>query len=211
MKPITFRFILVIAIVMLAAGSGGMAARAEGQAQPGGESREGSNSPAMLPDDPAREDPAAGPGLKWYTVSGVAFVPNSSAVTWTTPRHGCILPTSTGFWRASLNLPDGAIMKQFYFGYYNTPGSAVSTASIYRYNYTGAADAVVYTNSTPGTTAIGFLYVGASIADVEAVNYTNSYVFMWQGSTTQELCYIQVGYVPPSIFGTALPMLQKGP
>jgi hypothetical protein len=39
-------------------------------------------------------------------------------------------------------------------------------------------------------------------------------MFVWQGltpATVQELCYMQLGYVPPSIFAVALPAVVRNP
>ena len=104
-----------------------------------------------------------------------------------------------------------SVLKQIYFGFYNSASSTTSTTFIYKYNYTGAATPVVQLESTSGSSGTGYRWTSASIAGSgETVyNFTNAYMFSWSGSGNQQLCYIQVGYVPPSIFALALPAVTR--
>jgi hypothetical protein len=148
---------------------------------------------------------------KWYTIAGAGFIPYTNSLIWTYGGSGCLAPTTGGYWRANINLPDGAIMKSAYFGFYNSVSSTASTAYIYRYNYLGTIDAVLQLTSTPGSTSTGYHSVYGTIASPgeTIVNYTNAYMFSWSGSGNQELCYIQVGYTPAPVFGNFLPSTQK--
>jgi hypothetical protein len=152
---------------------------------------------------------------KWFNVPGATFIPYSNVVAWTYGGAGCLNPSTAGFWRASVNIPDGSILKFMYFGFYNEGNSATSTtAFLYRFSYTGAYNTVAQVNSNPGSTTTNYGFVGVTIPDETVNNFANSYAFAWSGSSTtinQQLCYIQVGYVPPSIFGLALPIIQKAP
>ena len=156
-------------------------------------------------------DPRSAASLIWFTNAGAVFLPYSNVVTWNYGGSGCIAPSTTGYWRSSVNIPDGSIMKQIYFGFYNSAASTVSTAFLYRYNYMGSYAAVAQVNSVPGSTVTGYSFTSTIFTNETVNNYTNSYVFAWSGSTTQQLCYIQVGYTPPSIFGVALPSVMKQP
>jgi hypothetical protein len=150
--------------------------------------------------------------LKWYTVAGAGFIPYTNALTWTYGGSGCLKPTASGYWRANINLPDGAVLKQVYFGFYNTATSTTSTAFVYRYHYTGTAAVVKQLNSTSGSGGnTGYKFVSSIITapGLTVDNYTNAYMFSWSGSGNQELCYIQVGYTPPPIFGTFLPSVRR--
>jgi hypothetical protein len=173
---------------------------------------------------PAAAEPAAPgadvmtPGIsnaswKWFTTAGAVFIPWSNTMQWTYGGAGCLQPAAGGYWRASVNLPDGSYLKEVYFGFYNTNASTVSTAYLYRYPYTGSAVPVAQVNSVAGgATTNGFQYEGVLISGTEIVNnLNNAYVFSWSGSGTQQLCYLQVGYIPPSIFGLALPAISKQP
>jgi len=171
-------------------------------------------SPVAQPQVAAGPAPAVA-SLSWYAVRGPVFTPNSSTMVWSNVGGNYCMGSSTaGVWRASLNIPDGSIIKALVFGYYN--GSAADTASsayIYRLLDAGGASTLFNVTSSPGSTHLGFHSVGTSItSDVYVVdNSAYSYFFHWSGSTTQDLCYMKVGYVAPSIFGVALPVIQNGP
>lgn len=169
--------------------------------------------PALAAPDLRVIDPQApDASFKWYTVAGAGFIPYTNSLTWTYGGSGCLEPSASGFWRANINLPDGSIMRQVSFGFYNSATSTTSTAYIYRYNYSGAIEAVVSLNSTAGSGGnTGYKYTSANIAapGETVYNYTNAYMFSWSGSGNQQLCYIQVGYTPPSIFGVALPTVVR--
>jgi hypothetical protein len=148
---------------------------------------------------------------KWFTVAGAAFIPSSNAMTWAYGGAGCLAPSSAGVWRASINIPDGSILEEIYFGYWNSASSASSTAYLYRYYYTGTYQEVTHVNSKAGSAETGYNYIGATFNIQTVDNLLNSYAFVWGGSTTQQLCYIQVGYIPSNAFGLALPSISKLP
>jgi hypothetical protein len=169
-----------------------------------------------IPALPAAELRALGPNspdatLKWYTVAGAGFIPYSNGLNWGYGGSGCLAPNASGFWRANINLPDGAVMQSVYFGFHNALASTASAAFIYRYNYLGSAVIVVQLNSIPGSSGTGYKYTAAAITapGVTIVNLTNAYMFAWSGSASQQLCYIQVGYVPAPTFGNFLPSLRR--
>jgi hypothetical protein len=61
----------------------------------------------------------------------------------------------------------------------------------------------------PGSTRTGYNYSYAFISPELIVdNWNNSYALVWDGSTTQELCYMQVGFTVSS-YAVALPMIKK--
>jgi len=168
--------------------------------------------PALLAAELKALDPASlGATLKWYTVAGAGFMPYTNTLTWDYGGSGCIKPATIGFWRANINLPDGAVMQSVYFGFYNSATSTASTAYIYRYHYTGDYEAVTQLTSIPGSSGTGYKYTSKTItAPGETIsNFPNAYMFVWSGSGNQELCYIQIGYTPPPIFGSFLPLLQR--
>lgn len=128
-------------------------------------------------------------------------------------QGGCVHPTSVGQWRASINVPDGSILTYVYFGFWNYIDSTATHAYLYRYFYSGTADLLLDLTSYAGSSGTGALYVGSTISPNVAVDNLNyAYMFVWNGAnpaSVQELCYIQVGYIPPSIFGAALPMIVR--
>ena len=61
----------------------------------------------------------------------------------------------------------------------------------------------------PGSTETGYNYAIASISPALTVdNSNNSYALVWDGSTTQELCYMQVGFTA-AFSAVALPIIKK--
>ncbi len=151
----------------------------------------------------------------WFTVAGSGFIPESSSLTWNYPTSiadGCMNPTSAGTWRASINVPDGSILKEVYFGYYNTALAQSSTAYIQEFALGGTTSVPAKLTSVPGSTLTGFANTWQEIAPAVTVdNFHNALAFKWNvtqsGGGEQELCFVTVGYQPPSVFGSFLPSL----
>jgi hypothetical protein len=239
--PIFKILMIAAVLVILAGVMGGLLVKAQGQNVAADETRPGDsqptppgNNPLTSETDPVGDDhPGAAPlanqaskpgpdaaapndsnspdvNYKWLTTTGSAFVPSSSTITWGYSGGGCIQPTSAGDWRASLNLTDGDIIKYFYFGYWNYSGSTASNAYLTEYSSTAVATTLASLTSAPGSSGTGARYTYVSL------NYTvnNSWDglnFLWTGSTNQDLCFMQVGYLPHNIFGAALPTLLNQP
>jgi hypothetical protein len=167
--------------------------------RPPGQDLKGANGP----DGVAAGSVSAASALKWFSTPGVAFVPNSNALTWDYGGSGCLSPGTVGQWRVGVNIPDGSVLKYVYFGYHNVAGSLPSTAYLYRFTDTGSAVILHQVTSLPGSTVTGYNHVGGVVPDHTFDSMHNSYAFAWSGSTTQELCYMQIGYTPLSIFTDA--------
>jgi hypothetical protein len=175
----------------------------------------GSSIPAAV--IPARSIP--GPDIisswpnHWYTVMGSTFTPSDSTTTYVYYLSGCVTPTSGGQWRASVNLPDGSVIKYVYVNYNNSTGSLATTVWLTSYKYDGTLTDLVSVNSRPfSTTGAGYFSDLSSEITVTVDNLNYGYAFVWGGGSagpTQRLCSVQVGYIPPSVFGLALPMVQK--
>jgi hypothetical protein len=225
MKVSISKIIIVLTvIVILVSISGGVFVKTQEQNEAGNETnRPVSELPAKVPGQAfqAAGSPVGGAGdggpsaatvsWKWFTTAGAVFIPWSNTMTWSYGGAGCLQPSAAGFWRASVNIPDGSILEELYFGYYNSAGSQASTANLYAYGYTGTSTQIATVNSSPGSTATGYSYSGVLISNVKVDNLSNAYTFTWSGSTTQQLCYIQVGYIPYNAFGVALPTILKQP
>jgi hypothetical protein len=148
----------------------------------------------------------------WYTVMGAVFVPSDSDITYSYGSAGCIHPTSIGYWRASVNLPDGAVIKYIYINYYNSdPGSSsFSTAYLTRFKNDGTVEDLAGVSSRPGTvTGIGYFFDLSTEVTFTVNNLSYGYAFTWTGGITQKLCSIQVGYYPPPLYITNLPFITK--
>jgi hypothetical protein len=147
----------------------------------------------------------------WYTVAGTAFNPSNSSTSYVYDALGCVSATSGGQWRAMINLPDGAVLKYAWFIYRNDATSTSSTAWVTRYLWSGQTTDLTTMNSIAYNGTVGnFATVSAEFTST-VDNYNYAYVFVWNGSTNQELCQMQIGYYPPPSFGVALPMVNKKP
>jgi hypothetical protein len=191
----------------------------------------GSAKPRSLPQSSSKPVPTSEPGLAelsvqpqsllapqaawpkyWYTVVGAVFLPANSDYSYQYGNSGCIKSNSPGYWRASVNLPDGSVAKYLYINYYNGMYSANSTAWLTKYRYNGDYDDLVSVNSRNYTTTNVGYFLDLSGEFTETIdNLQYGYVFIWNGSTTQRLCSVRLGYYPPSVFGVALPMIIKQP
>ncbi len=208
---ILFLIIIVIATSVM----GIVAVKAQDGSNPGDEPYRPTQEP---PSGPVTKTGEQAGGLeperaslltKWYTMAGSVFIPSQSGMTWAYGGSGCMQPNSGGVWRASINLPDGSKVRYFWFGYYSYANSTSSAAYFYRYGYDGSTTTIATLNSNPGSSATGYHYVNVNLPDITIDNSWNAYVFVWGGSTNQQLCYMQIGYVPQSIFGVALPVIKR--
>jgi len=165
--------------------------------------------PSMPPQRPL--SPQAAWPDNWYTIAGSVFLPANSGYSYQYGNSGCLKSNSPGYWRASVNLPDGSVAKYLYINYKNDMYSNNSTAYLTKYKYNGDYNDLVSVNSrnytTTGVTGYFLDLSGEFTETIDNLQY--SYTFIWSGSTTQRLCSVRVGYYPPSIFGVALPLVTK--
>jgi hypothetical protein len=213
MKRIGFKFILVMAIVVVMAGPGGTGVGAQGPL-PMGILRQTENPSTVAVSPQVISGTAAlpeSPDWKWYIVAGDVFRPASSTMTWTNPAGGCLEPMTAGWWRASVNLPDGSVLTRLDFGFFNDTTSPGSTAYLYHYDGAGKVTTIASGTSLGNINLGTYGFQMIPISNIVVNNREGAYDFVWTGSTAQHLCFLRVGYVPPSIFGTALPLVQKRP
>lgn len=148
----------------------------------------------------------------WFTVMGAAFAPASSTMSYTLTDRGCLQPSTAGKWYANVNLPDGSIIEYISFGYDNTSSSTASTVWLTRYSTEGSSFDLSTMGSKPGiSTGAGYFSDTSPEFEIpETVdNLTYAYAFVWGGSTTQALCSLKVGYVSPTVYGVAIPLIQN--
>ena len=156
---------------------------------------------ALVPDAPS--------ATRWFNMPGATFLPHSNSVNWGYGGAGCLDPSTTGTWRAPLLLPDGAQISVFTFGYYNTSTAAGSTARLYRYTWDGKSVQLTSVTAPSGSVKTGYNYATATISPALTIdNWNNSYALVWDGSTTQELCYMQVGF-SSTFWAVALPLIRR--
>jgi hypothetical protein len=173
---------------------------------------------AVLPSAYAGAAPAVRP---WQAVAasaapevislpGIAFMPATSSTNWSYYGQGCITSTTSATtFHAPLYLKDGSVITGFSVGYFNTGalGAANLTALMFSYYPTLAS---TYFNLTLDATT-GQHVSTSSATSLTVNNSTNSWMVNWTtpASGSQTLCFVKVTYIPPSIFGIALPNIQK--
>ncbi len=156
--------------------------------------------------------PSAGPfPTHWYTVLGAVFQPANSGYSYQYGNSGCLKSNSPGYWRASVNLPDGSIAKYLYIDYKNDMYSNNSTAYLTKYKYNGDyADLAAVTSRTYTVTAGTGYFIDLSGEFTQTIdNLQYGYSFIWSGSISQRLCSVKLGYYPPSGFALALPIVTR--
>ena len=234
-KSILLNVISVFVLLVAVASSGSTTIQAQGDSGAGAGSP-GSSRPTALPPADSDATPGSEPGLAtlslqpstspqlplspqapwpnyWYTIAGSVFLPANSGYSYQYGNTGCLKSNSPGYWRASVNLPDGSVAKYLYINYKNDMYSANSTAYLTKYKSDGDYLDLASVNSrnytTTGVTGYFLDLSGEFTETIDNLQY--SYTFIWSGSTTQRLCSVRVGYYPPSIFGVALPLVIKQP
>ncbi len=147
----------------------------------------------------------------WSSIVGAVFSPANSGYSYQYGNSGCLKSNSPGYWRASVNLPDGSIAKYIYMVYYNGMYAKNSTAWLTRYQYNGDYQDLAFVSSRTYTTTgmTGYFFDLSSEITATIDNLNNGYTFIWSGSTTQRLCSVKVGYYPAYFTGNALPMITK--
>jgi hypothetical protein len=146
----------------------------------------------------------------WYTVVGAVFQPANSGYSYQYGYNGCVKSDTSGYWRASVNLPDKSVAKYIYINYENDAYASNSTAWLSKYRYDGSTYDLKWVNSRNYTTTGTGYYFDLSGEFTDTVdNLQYGYVFIWSGSATQRLCSVQVGYYAPSAFGAVLPLIMR--
>jgi len=146
----------------------------------------------------------------WFSSSGTTFTPSSSTITYNYGGDGCVDTGASGdVWRGSVNIPHGSTITSMWFNYNNEIADPTdSTIYLRRYRYSGAYDDILHVTGT--YTGIGNKTQSTStVANNFVDNYNYAYVLVWIGRTTQNLCGINLGYTPPPIFLSALPMITR--
>jgi hypothetical protein len=186
---------------------------AQERALPVRSAQSGSNGLSKaMPGLPLTAAPAA-PNLwptNWYTMVGAAFQPQDSTITYNYGFGGCIHPTSYGSWRASVNIPDGSVIKYIYITYRNTVDSTASSYWLTSYRYDATINDLITMTSRPGSVSGAGVFSDLSTEITRTVdNLGYGYAFVWDGSATQDLCAMLVGYIPPARYYSMLPLVVR--
>ena len=146
----------------------------------------------------------------WFSSSGTTYVPSSSTITYNYGGEGCVDTGGEGdVWRGSVNIPHGSTITSMWFNYSNEVTDPIdSTIYLRRYSFSGAYDDILSVSGTEtGTGNKTKVTYTVTNNIVDGFNY--AYVLVWIGRTQQNLCGINLGYTPPPLFLSALPMINK--
>jgi hypothetical protein len=150
-------------------------------------------------------------GIHWYTANASAFQPMNGPATFTHSSAWCLEPATLDNWVAPVYLPDGAVVKYILFNYQNSSASLSSSAAFGNFRYDGAPTWLVYAYSASSAeTGEGFFANPSQEITSTLDNYNYFYFLAWQGSTTQWLCSVQIGYYPPPLSSLFLPLVTRG-
>ncbi len=146
----------------------------------------------------------------WWSASGTTFTPSSSSITYSYAGVGCVDTNGTGdVYRGGVNLPHGSTIIGMYF-IYNNEITDPPNSIIYlrRYRYSGDYQDIL--NIIGDQTGIGIRneYV-STVTNNKVDNFNYAYVLVWSGNPTQNLCQLNIYYIPPPFFAVALPLVKK--
>jgi hypothetical protein len=116
---------------------------------------------------------------------------------------------------ATVHLPDGATIQWLRFYWRDWVDNYNVTVELRKYFYSGSFfgyDIISPTLQSDGTNAVpkeSFTEVSLNIPVDNSTNMYAVYADLEYAEDDQKLCGIQIGYIEPSIFGSALPVIQK--
>ncbi len=152
---------------------------------------------------------AAAPQTVYQHVAGSAFIPLYSSTEYTYGTKGCTYFTSgSTFSNYPLIVPPGSKITYLRL-YFNDTSAVDGTMYLAQYD-DGAAHTYLATVTTTGTSGLGTNTITGLEIVPDYVNY--NYVMYWAPGTTGstlQLCGYRIGYIVPSIFGSALPFISR--
>jgi hypothetical protein len=176
----------------------------------------GANAPSLADDliDPFHPM-APDVTYSYFFVSGPELQPRTSTNTQVYSSSGCVYMStgaSTGLLTgAGLHIPNGSVIKFLTLYYNDTHSSNGVDAFLTRYAPGSNTSDIISTGSTNAEASGYSLVTSAEIT--HTVNNTN-YAYMVYGwpdiaSSQLQVCGIRVAYIAPSMFGIALPLIQR--
>lgn len=146
----------------------------------------------------------------WWSASGTTFVPAASTISYGSGGIGCV---DTGavydVWQGQVNLPHGSTVNGMWFNYYDEIVDPIDT-TIYlrRFGFAGNYDDILFVTGT--TNGVGHHTTFTStVANNVVDNFSYSYVLVWVGRPEQHLCGVNIAFVPPPFYLSALPMITR--
>jgi hypothetical protein len=159
-----------------------------------------------------KELEALGAGPTFIHIAGSTFTPLYGD---TNPQYvfaGCTYAdsasTAHAIYNFPLTLPNGSTITSLRF-YYNDTSASDGTLRLREMDDGNNFNEIAVVSST-GSSGLGYNTVTGLTHVVDYVNY--SYVLQYYANvigSTMQLCGVRIGYIPPGIFGVALPIVQK--
>lgn len=145
----------------------------------------------------------------FQNIAGVHFKPVYSETMYTYGSAGCTYITSgSSALDFPLILPPGSTIHSIRL-YFNDTSISDSTLVLQSYDG-GSSGGPLATIFSSGTAGLGYSTVSG--LNIVPDYSSNNYNLVWVSgdlSVAMQLCGVQVGYTPPSIFGVGLPDVQK--
>jgi hypothetical protein len=173
-----------------------------------------SRSTALSDDGPdARRATANAPAVSfsYFRLIGTAFNPRTSATTFAYGLNGCIYETggTDNRFMAPLLIPDGSVIKFLRVYYDDTSAATNLTFYLTRYQ-PGVTSEDLTSVSSSGSAGYGTVLSPQITHTVDLANWAYTLIVAPNGNTSaNSFCGIRVAYYAPSIFGVALPIIQK--
>lgn len=166
-----------------------------------------SAQPAPVMDGP--EDVAAPQvGIQYLSVTGSAFMPLASSTTYLY-SVGCVVPLGGGQFTFPVQLPYNSTVTQLRL--YYDDSNATTDGELTLASYDNGPRATISIASVKTTGAPG--WSTATLNFSHKLDYDlYSYALLWSPNVSDisvQLCNARIGYVPPGIFGLALPVVTK--
>jgi hypothetical protein len=141
--------------------------------------------------------------------SGYAFKSFIEGTTYTNSAGGCLYTTAgASYLFSGVIIPDGSVIEYVRLYYKDT--SEANDASLVMYQYGEGSSTNLLSLSTVGS------YPGvrthSESVNILINNAVYGYGFEWAApgnSDTTQICGYRITYTPPSIFGAALPIIQR--
>lgn len=149
--------------------------------------------------------------LSYYRLVGTAFNVRTSTTTFAYNFNGCVYLNGGTDNRlmAPLLIPDGSVIKFLRIYYDDTSAGSDLTAWITRYQPGVTSEDLTSVNSS-GSAGFGTALSPEITHTVDLVSWAYTIVIAPNGnSAANSICGIRVAYYGPSIFGLALPLIQK--
>lgn len=174
-----------------------------------------SSRSTALPDDgpDARRTTVNAPtvSFSYFRLLGTAFNPRTTTTTYAYGSNGCIYETggADNRFMAPLLIPDGSVIKYLRVYYDDTSAGTDLTFWLTRYQ-PGVSSEDLTSMTSSGSAGYGTALSPEITHTVDLTNWAYTIIVAPNANAASNaICGIRVAYYAPSIFGVALPIIQK--